>query len=507
VSAGAGRGREKGDSRQLAARGVTWNALSQFFEVGVSFAAMLVLVRLLPPAEYGRAGAAVGLLTLLNAFGFAGFVAQALQLPADEEPDWSLHWSMGLYIQGALVLACHAVAGLCWLSSAYRPIAPLLHLAALGFAFDWPARLSATMLRRELDFPRSKVLLGASTLLHLGTAIAGAALGAGAYALVLGANVLTPVPFAVDLLLIRRWRPRPGWWRWPGRAACRRALAFGFQQTGAALLSSARGAVESAVLPRAVGYASIGLLNRAQALSAGTVGRVGNVLVETAYPFLPRYAGDPAAYARQATLFVQVLAMAMLPGVAYVGLEGRALSRLLYSERWAAADPLIWPSALGALGAAMFGVGSAVLLARSELRRSLALSALATLLTVPTVAVAWTSGAVLPYAWALAAGQLAGGAVALAAAGRRLVPGWLWSAPLPAAIGSAAAAGAVLAARPLLPSGWPPAAHLAAETLVYGLALVLVLRLGFAAPLAGLLQRVPGGPRTSRWLGLPPGVR
>jgi len=57
---------------------------------------MLVLVRIIPPVEYGRFGAVLGLLMLLNSFGFGGFVAQAMQLPDGREPDWSLHWSAGL---------------------------------------------------------------------------------------------------------------------------------------------------------------------------------------------------------------------------------------------------------------------------------------------------------------------------------------------------------------------------------------------------------------------------
>jgi len=81
---------------RLLARGITWNTGYQFFEVGLTFGAMLVLVRIIPPVEYGRFGAVLGLLMLLNSFGFGGFVAQAMQLTDGREPDWSLHWSAGL---------------------------------------------------------------------------------------------------------------------------------------------------------------------------------------------------------------------------------------------------------------------------------------------------------------------------------------------------------------------------------------------------------------------------
>ena len=50
-------------SRQrLIAHGVFWNSAFQVFVVAVSFGSMLVLVRVIPPAEFGRATAATGIL-------------------------------------------------------------------------------------------------------------------------------------------------------------------------------------------------------------------------------------------------------------------------------------------------------------------------------------------------------------------------------------------------------------------------------------------------------------
>jgi O-antigen/teichoic acid export membrane protein len=488
--------------RRLLVRGIAWNTWYQLFETVVALGAMLVLVRIIPPADYGRFGAALGLLTLLNSFNFAGFAAQALQLPEGQEPDWSLHWSAGFYIQMSLMLACHGLAGVCWLAADYRAVAPLLHLAAFGLVLDWPAQLWAVMLRREMDFRRLKALLACSTLLKLAATMTAGLAGGGAYAIVLGSNVLTPVPLVVDLLLVRRWRPRRDWWRWPSWPRYRAALRFGFQQSGSALLAGTRGALESAVLPGAVGFVSMGLLSRARALFTSTVGRAGQVLVETASPLLPRYAGDPTVYARQATLFSQILLLTLVPGALYVGLEGPALSRLLYGERWVAADPLFWPAALGGLGLGLFAAGSGVLLAASQLRLCLYLDALTAALSAPVVAVAGAGGGIVAYAWAVAAGQLAVGAIALAAASSRLAPGWLRSVLIPPALGSLLALGAVLVAESSgVASALVP--RLCAGTGLYAVTVAVSLRGLFPGPLAAVLCRVPGGERLSGWLGLP----
>ena len=489
--------------RTLVVRGMAWNTLYQIFQTALTFGAMLILVRVIPAAEYGRVSVVLGWLTLLNALSCGVFMAQALQLPDGVEPDWSLHWSAGLYIQGALSGACHVLAGFFWLVTAYKPIAPLLHLAALGLVIDWPSRLSVTMLQRSMAFQRLYIIQGFSTLMNVGVTVGVGLAGGGAYAIVLGSNVVTALPFAVDLLLMRRWRPQPGWWRWPDWVAYRPALRFGLQQAGSGLLYATRGTLEATVLPGALGYTTIGLLNRAQALFSTTVGRVVSILVGTVYPLLPRYAADPQQYSRQATLFAQIIFLIVLPGTLYVGLEGMALSRLLYGEKWVAADPLIWPGAMIGLGLAMFMVGGTVLLAVNRLRTCFALNLVAAGLSVPMVSVAWAGGGIMSYTWAVAVGQLLAGGIALATASRLLTSGWIRLVLVPPMVGSLLAAGTMLAFDSLRVP-WLPVVRLPISSTVYVIVMILALRVLFPSPLAAVLSRLPAGPRLQGWLGLLP---
>jgi O-antigen/teichoic acid export membrane protein len=493
--------------RKLVARGIAWYTLYQTFQVALTFGSMLILVRVIPAAEYGRVSVVLGWLTLLNALSCGVFMEQALQLPDGIEPDWSLHWSAGLYIQATLSGICHALAGLCWLVAAYKPIAPLLHLAALGLIIDSPNRLGFTMLQRAMAFQRLCIVRGLGMFVSLGVTIGLGLAGCGAYAIVLGSNVVTALPFTVDLLFVRRWRPQPGWWRWPDWAAYRPALRFGLQQAGSGLLYAARGTLEATVLPVVLGYTSIGLLNRAQALFSTTIGRVVSILVETVYPLLPRYAADPQQYSRHATLFAQIIFLIVLPGTLYVGLEGTALSRLFYGEKWVAADPLIWPGAMIGLGLAMFMVGGTVLLAVNRLRTCFALNLVAAGLSVPIVGVAWAGGGIMSYAWAVAVGQLLAGGIALATASPLLISGWILLVLVPPMAGSILAAGARLAYDSLWVQS-SPVVHLSISSAVYVIVMMLTLRILFPSSLAAALSRLPGGPRLQGWLRLlPPSIR
>lgn len=490
-----------GDWRRAVAIGLTWSGAHQLLVSCLGFGAMLVLVRVIPPSEYGRYAAVLGVLTVLNSVNAGVLASHAIQLPRGRDPDWSLYWSAGLYIQLALALVCHALAAVCWAEPAYGSLAPLLVVGSLGFLLDWPAQLRIAMLRRALAFRRLKGLLAVASALGLGTTLGAGLAGAGACALVLGANVVQALPFALDLLLTG-WRPRPGWWRWPGWDRCRPALVFGAQQAVSTLLVQSRAAVEGLVLPAAVGYASIGVLNRARALFALAADRPRGIVAEVAYPFLPRSADDPERFAGRALLFAQGMLLVIVPAALYVALEGRLLSRLLYGDRWLAADGLIAPAALAGAAFGLAGVGSSVLLGANRLRRCALVDAAGVLLSIPALGAVLAGQEIAAYAWVLAAGQVAAATVALGAAAPLMPSRWLATVLAPAAVSSAVGAGAVLTARAVSPDQASPLATLLAETAMYGVGLAVALRAVFPRALRTALDQLPGGDRLRSALGL-----
>src|SRR5438270_1928307 len=212
--------------RSQVASGITWTVFSQGLDLVLSFGSMLVLVRILAPAEYGRAAAVVGILALVNTFGCPALLSHSVQLPDGETPDWQSHWTVTIYLQSLLFLVCHLLAWICRYAPQYRPIAPLLHVEAFGVQIDGPNLIVSAMLRRELDFRRLRVLAMASTALKLGSTVAIALGGGGAMAIVIGGNVMTAFPYATHLLVVRRWRPLPGWWRLPSFDRYRASAQF-----------------------------------------------------------------------------------------------------------------------------------------------------------------------------------------------------------------------------------------------------------------------------------------
>lgn len=479
--------------------GVTWSAAYQLFEVAASFAAMLVLVRVVPPSEYGRAAATIGMLALLNTVSAHVLVGHALQAPGERQPDWTLYWSLAWYTQTAVFVLCHAVAAACWMQPRYRPIAPLLHVAAFGVLLEAPNQIGATMLRRDLALRRLKIIAACSVTTKLAAMIAMGLGGFGAYAIVVGGNVIAGLPFAVDLLIVRRWRPRAGWWKVPDAVTARPALLFAGQQVTGRLIASARSACEAAVLPAALGFGALGLLGRAQSLYIATFGRAATVISDSVYPILPRAKDDADRFARRATMFLQALFLLVLPGGLFVGLEGRALSRVLYGHKWVAMDPLIWPGAVIGMSAAVFAASTEVLLAAGRLRRCVSLDVAGLFLLLPALLVAIVRRAPLDYAVALAVSQLLAAAVALRAAAPLLVSDWVRQVLRPAGVAGGLALLSGFAARALLAHTTSLVEFLAGG-LVFAVVTAAVIVIVFPHALVGPLDAIGRMAALTQWL-------
>jgi O-antigen/teichoic acid export membrane protein len=490
---------DPGARRKLVMQGLTWSVIYKIVETSASFVAMLVLAHLVAPAEYGRAAAAVGLLMFVNSFGAHLVIGHALQLSDREEPDWSMYWSLAGCFQIPVFIGCQLLALLCRSWPQYAPVAPLLHIAAFGVLLDWPGQISMAMLTREMNFKRLKSITAVSVMTKLATTIALAVAGKGAYAIVIGGNVMTAVPPALDLLIVRGWRPRRGWLRVPSLGAARTALHFGGQQLLSTLTSSGRSALEAAVLPTAVGFGGLGLWNRAQALYGSTAGRVTDVVMETVYPFLPRSRHDEAQFERHATAFLQVMALLAISGALFMGFEGHAVSRVLYGSRWVAMDPLIWPGAVVGLSTTLFGASSIVLLAHGNLRACVVIDGAAALLGVPAVLFALATHATLGYGIALAGCEACAAVFALWHVAQILGRRWLRPVFLPAATAGLAGSAAVLIAR-VFASGLPGIPRTLVMAGVFFAAELAALAAWHSAALGRLIDITGLAAPVARWL-------
>jgi len=487
---------------RMVLRGIAWTSLAQIVQAAMSFAAMLFLVRMIPPGEYGRVAVVLGILTFLNIFNSSVYYAHALQLGDGIEPDWDCHWYAGALGHLLLGVACQALAGLAWLLPSHRSIAPLLHLAGIGLLLDWPNQLGLVMLRREMDFRRIRLLAIVGIGLSLVTTLLVAGLGHGAVGIVLGQNVLLGMPVGLDLLLIKGWRPRGPWFRWPDLRAYRASIHFGSMQILSAFLWRIQSTVEAMLLPVLLDFGKLGLWNRAQGLYSMTVGRAGGILHETTYPLLPRFAANRERYPIQATLFLQVIMWLGIPATCFVALAGPLLSHVLYGMKWSEADTLIAPGALIGFGLLLYNTCGRIMVAANRIPTCVAMDGIMVCLCLPMILIAWKAGSMLAYAWGIAGAQFTAAILVVLKSREYLIRDWFRAAILPPLIaGGLTIAGIVAVGRSL--HGSPASLQLLINAALSLTVATLVYRGLFAEDLVQIVDRLPGSSHVRQWLWLP----
>jgi O-antigen/teichoic acid export membrane protein len=222
---------------------------------------MMIVARLLTPADYGTFALVSSLTLWISAAGFENFAPNLLR-DRGSETEIATYLLFGLLLQTGLLLLGLAIAGILWFAFELRLVAVLLAVSLLAFPLRAPGDIEVHLLQREFSWRRLRLVQIATLLLGSLAAVALARAGAGPFALVLPALV-NPLPFACLLLAFRR----PGPLRLD-RELLRRVQAFGWPMVGASQAWGMRGMVGSWAVGMVLGTADLGLLGRAASLSA-----------------------------------------------------------------------------------------------------------------------------------------------------------------------------------------------------------------------------------------------
>lgn len=332
---------------QKAKLAVIWNAGFNLFRDILQFGVMIVLVRLLPPEAYGQSGMVTSVVGFIAIFSFNQFVAHTLQVRDENELNYQLHFTAGGLINLGMFVVTNLVAITLRYSETYAPVAPLVHTVSMTFLLEWPCEFRRKMIEREFDWKRLRLLHALGLMGSSALAITMACAGAGVYALVLPGLTVT-LPFIFDLFVTRRWRPT---WEW-SPARYRTALRFGLTRAGSGLAVNGRQLAESAAVVKVLGFASLGLLNRALGLAQMFCSRFATQLMYAIYPLLTRLDAGHDNISRVSGLVLRIVAWTVVPMAILFSALAEPLVATVYGRQWVEVTPLLpWAMIFGATSA------------------------------------------------------------------------------------------------------------------------------------------------------------
>jgi O-antigen/teichoic acid export membrane protein len=477
---------------------LVWAAGSAILRDTIQFAAMILLVRLLTPSDYGRFAIAQTIVVLISVLSSKSFVMHSLQMRDRDSVPWQSHFTASVVTNTVVsIITLFSAAALGLIPKFAGSSGPLAVLSLLPL-IDIGVQFATARLKAAHEWGRFSRLTVIGTALGLGSSIMIALLGGGVWSLV--ATILLPgIPFNIDLFVRQKWRADGSW----DRRSFAPVIDFAATRIGGAVFLAGRNTTEQAVIGAHYDLATLGLFNRAIGLSTLIAGRIGLEVVGALFPVLTRAEEASPRFQRLAGLLLQSVAWTTIPAGAFLIIAGGDLVDLLYGPHWRAVKPFVPAAAAFTACTGITATAYSLLLANNKARAcmgiDLASAATAVALVfwlIPKGPTVYLTGLTI-----LSLGALVVTCVILKETGGMRYAS-LAHALWPALI-AALAACLVLEAGTLLGSSvLPLLMRLVGQAAVFSVTYLLVLRLFFGTRLGQLLEVAPAGSTLARFLRL-----
>lgn len=307
--------------------GVRWVAVTRVVAELALLGSMVVLARLISPAEFGMF--AVALVVQEVALGLAGegIGTPLVQRDVVEREHKQAALFLSLAVGAALAALALVAAPLVVAPIFGEEVVPLVQLSVPMCLLAGLVAVPQALLQRRLDFRRISIVRIVATLVRAATTLALALAGLDAEALVLGGVIATAVTAA--LMLAAAPVPPP----WPHVQELRAILSFGVPAASAGLTWTAFRNADYLIVAAKLGNAAAGIYWRAFQLALEYQRKVSSVMFEIAFPVYSRAANVPELFALRQRL-VRTAVLVIYPGLALLAVTAPTLVPWLFGEAW-----------------------------------------------------------------------------------------------------------------------------------------------------------------------------
>jgi lipopolysaccharide exporter len=314
--------------------GVRWVMLARVVTDVLALGVVVVLARLIPPAEFGRAAVALILVPLAVILTYEGFASALVQRETIDENHRRAAAFTAVIGGGALTLLIAVLAHPVGDPLFGPETARLIAIMSPAFLVASMGAVPRALLLRRLDFRRVSVIEVIALVVGNVVALVLAMGGLDAQALVLGALATTTT--ASVLLFASVPPPRPGW----HRASQRQISAFGIPAALAGLVHVMFNNVDYAILATRISAAQTGIYWRAFNLGVVYQQKVSGVMMQVAFPVYSRTESREELRQIHARA-TRLLAAIVFPLLALLAVIAPVLVPFAFGARW---EPAVVPT-------------------------------------------------------------------------------------------------------------------------------------------------------------------
>jgi lipopolysaccharide exporter len=341
------------DLREAGVHGLRWTAMARTAVEVVLMASMILLARLISPAEFGYFAVAIIVQELALVITSEGVGTALVQRPTVDRE----HLQAGLW----LALVVGLVLGLLTLVAASVIVVPvfgartaeLVRLATPLFIISAAGTVPMALLRRRLAFRQLSIIDVATSVMRVVGSVALAIAGLQGEALVLGgiaAGITTMV-----LAWVYAPAPAPR----PRLSAARELMSYGLPASIASVSWVGFRNCDYAIVSARLGAVQAGYYFRAYMLAVEYQKKISIVMGQVGLPVLARSGEELSVLRGQ---MVRLLAILTFPMLAVLTITAPQLVPWLFGAEWApAVEPMQWLAVGGAATLVIDAIGVALM--------------------------------------------------------------------------------------------------------------------------------------------------
>lgn len=364
-------------SSGTAVRNARWVGAIQVTRVAVQLVSMLVLSRLLSPADFGLvalAFAVTNLALLVRDLGTGAAIIQKAVL--DPKTTSTAHWS-NCFVGAALGLILFLLSGPLATLLGAAEARPLLQFLAVTFPLLGSTTVHQALLERESRFALIARIEITALLSGLAVALGSALMGAGAYSLVLQTLTIAVVS-AIQLWIASDLRPG---WSWSASHA-RGLWRFSGYLLGFNLVNYFARNADTLIIGRVLGAASLGPYSLAYRLMLFPLQNLTFVATRALLPVMSRAQQTPAQLGEIYLKLLSVIAFFTAPLMTGLFVLRDSFVAVALGDSWTAvADLTAWLAPVGLIQS-LASSGGTVFMALGRTRTLFGLGLFSTVLHV-----------------------------------------------------------------------------------------------------------------------------
>ena len=324
----ATRPRDELDTKIM--RGSAWATLGFGGIQALQLITMLVLARLLVPADFGVVAIALSLLAIAQIAQESGLGAALIVHRGDMRVAAASVSVFAPVVAVGLYLVVFAVAPLAADFFDEPILTGVLRVMALVLVIRGFTVMPVSLLEREMMFGSMTAIELGAGIAQATTAVVAAAAGAGVWSLVLGQLAFGAAKLVLSWSFVPL-RPSPFEAR---RQTLRELIGFGRYVGVANLINYGNLNSQNIVVGRVLGATPLGYYSVAARLASMPVNVIGNIVARAMFPALARVHGDTARFRQVWLETLQRLALLSTPSAIGVALVAEPLVVTLLGESW-----------------------------------------------------------------------------------------------------------------------------------------------------------------------------